>query len=63
MAKYPDTKNFYESDITRFLKDFDKRPEAHSEARRFEENKYHEVHELRDNPERELKESKIWKGF
>ena len=63
MAKYPDTRVNYESDITQFLKEFDEKPEAHSKARKAEEEKYEKVHHLRDNRVESLDKPKLWSGF
>ncbi len=63
MASDKVIKKGYESEITRFLKEFDERPEATSDARKAEEAKYRRVHELRDNPDAPRPTSKIWKDF
>ena len=40
----------YVSELDLFLKDFDQKPEAHSEARANEEAKHKRIAEARDNP-------------
>ncbi|WP_144395551.1 CBU_0585 family protein [Pleionea sediminis] len=53
----------YVSEMDKFLKEFDEKPESHSESRRAEEEKYKKIHDLRDNQYPERQKSKIWKDF
>lgn len=52
-----------ESDIDKFLREFDKRPEAHSDNRRREEEKYKRIFRLRDEIEPKEDQTDIWKDF
>ena len=51
------------SEATRFLQDFDAKPEAWSPAREAEVKKYDRINELRDEAQAEKPASKIWAGF
>ncbi|PWK49935.1 CBU_0585 family protein [Pleionea mediterranea] len=53
----------YVSEMDKFLIEFDKKPESHSESRAFEEEKYKRVHKLRDEEQAERKPGKLWESF
>ena len=61
MSKNKVFKTDYESDITQFLKSLPEDPS--SPAVEAEKSKYERINELRDNPEANLKKSKLWEGF
>jgi len=51
------------SEIDQFLAEFDKKPEAHSVARKKEEEKAASIAAKRDDKEAPRQESEIWKDF
>ena len=53
----------FESDIDKFLREFDKRAEAHSDNRRFEEEKYKRIFRLRDEIEPKEQQNDLLKDF
>jgi hypothetical protein len=53
----------YVSEMDKFLKELDLKPESHSDSRAKEEQKYQKINELRDNPHHKDNSTKIWKGF
>jgi hypothetical protein len=53
----------YVSEMDKFLKELDQKPESHSDSRAAEEKKYQRINELRDNPNAKDDSEKIWRGF
>lgn len=58
----PIQRNFV-SDLDKFLMEFDKKPEASSESRRYEEARFAKIDWLRDHDEGNQQSSYLWKEF